>query len=212
MPSRLPHRSTPSRRKLRRRSAEARNAQDRKPDKPKPKSMPRIRVKSGTHGRPGATTARRGPGRGGVHGHRQRFERPAMCTWCGVDYMAKQSTRLGLPTYCGGAHRTAAWRARRKDWDAYLQAWNNPVAPMRDTFLRIVAEKQRLEIPRVRAAYVMSLKPEVPAEAVRQVDTAEDVRVHGQDQFQMHILTPEERIRAMQDLEYAEWLRRQGKL
>ena len=208
MSGRLPHRSTPSRRKLRRRSAEARNAQNRKPDKPKPKSMPSIRVRSATS-ETGAT-ARRGPGRGGVYGRRQRFERPAMCTWCGVDYLAKQSTRLGLPTYCSGAHRTAAWRARRKDWDAYMQAWNNPVVPMRETFRRIVAEKQMLEAPRVQAAYMMSLKPDIPAEAIRQVDIAEEVHVPDQGQFQIHNLTPEERIRAMQDLEYAEWLRRQG--
>ena len=135
-----------------------------------------------------------------------------MCTWCGVDYMAKQSTRLGLPTYCGGAHRTAAWRARRKDWDAYMQAWNNPVAPMRNTFRRIVAEKQMLETPRVRAAYVMSLKPDVPVETIRQVDVAEEVHVLAQDQFQFHNLTPEERAMAREDTEYAEWLRRQGKL
>ena len=153
-----------------------------------------------------------GSARGGVYGRRQRFERPARCIWCGVDYMAKQSTRMGLPTYCGGAHRTAAWRARRKDWDAYLQAWNNPVAPMRDTFLRIVAEKHVLEAPRVRVAYVMSLKPDVPAEAIRQVDVVEDVHVPGQHQFQIHNLMPEEWARASEDTEYAEWLRRQGKL
>ena len=210
MPRRLPHRSMPSRRKLRRRSAEARNAQNRKPDKPKPKSMPSILISSGTSET--GSTARRGPGRGGVYGRRRRFERPARCIWCGIDYMAKQSTRLGLPTYCGGAHRTAAWRARRKDWEAYLQAWNTPLAPMRETFQRIVAEKQMLEAPRVRATYVMSLKPDIPAEAIRQIDVAEEVQVSGQDQLQPHFLTPEERAMARDDPEYAEWLRRQGRL
>ena len=69
-----------------------------------------------------------------------------------------------------------------------------------------------LETPRVRAAYVMSLKPDVPVETIRQVDVAEEVHVPAQDQFQFHNLTPEERAMAREDTEYAEWLRRQGKL
>ena len=157
----------------------------------------------------------KGPGRGGVRGPRRRFEQAATCSWCGGHYARKQGNRLGLPTYCSGAHRTASWRAKRDNPDAYWKAWQTPAVPMRETYLQAVKDNAQVQAQ-------LSAAPQGTLERrrnLRQVREQEDARrfqaLTAGDVVQLTAedpLTPEELERAREDPEYAEWLRRLGRL